>query len=123
MKCTFAQFSLDRPMCRLSVSNLAKCVKATVLCCHIHSRARAETKQLRLTKMLKVQTRKGCLFGVLLVCKEISQRGNLCTVLVACPCINSLGKNPPKAASLQAPRARTCPRNGRWATGNMRHAH
>lgn len=55
-----------------------------------------------------MQTRKGCLLGLLLVCcRGISVLGSfLCTGLACWPCISSLGRKPPKAAVLQLLRDR-----------------
>lgn len=57
-------------------------------------------QDLSLTSTLKVQTRKGCLFRVLLVCRVTSERGNFCKTLLARPCINCRGEKPSKAFAL-----------------------
>lgn len=78
------------------------------LWCQCGLQGQPSVQQSKLTSTLKVQTRKGCLLGLLLVfCRGISVLGSfLCAGLACWPCISSLGRKPPKAAVLQLLRDR-----------------
>lgn len=76
-------------------------------CCSGGCRGQPSLQQSILTSTLKVQTRKGCLLGLLVCCRGISDLGSfLCTGLACWPCISSLGRKPPNAAVLQLLRDR-----------------
>lgn len=83
------------------------CWRCIVQCVHAvlllnSSRYNNQNTCCVLTSTLKVQTLKGCLLGVLLVCKAISERGNFCSSS-CCPCISKRCR-PPKTATLQSRR-------------------